>query len=223
MLEGVTNLTTCNGSPILLFYKCPRNVDKSFENLNSLWLPLHGSYICLIEEQVYYIETDLQKIAAFSADKVAENDRFRLFLQERDAEQIDLMVNRLDKKISSQVNCTECGNCCKSLMIMISDAEADNLSGHLNQSRADFDTRYLEKGSNGLMIVNQMPCHFLADNKCTVYEHRFEGCKEFPALHIPGFKKRLFTTFMHYERCPIIFNVMEELKNEMTFERNPPL
>ncbi len=104
-------------------------------------------------------------------------------------------------------------------MVLINDAEADNLSGHLGQSRETFDEKYLEKGSNGLMIMNRMPCHFLNDNKCTVYEHRFEGCKEFPALHLPNFKDRLFTTFMHYERCPIIFNVVEQLKDAMSFER----
>lgn len=105
-------------------------------------------------------------------------------------------------------------------MVLINDQEANNLSAHLHQSREDFDQQYLEKGSNGLMIMNRMPCHFLADNKCTVYEYRFEGCKEFPALHLPNFKRRLFTTFMHYERCPIIFNVVEELKTEMSFERD---
>ncbi len=105
-------------------------------------------------------------------------------------------------------------------MVLISDAEADTLSEHLQQSRELFDEQYLEKGSNGMMIMNRMPCHFLSDNKCTVYEYRFEGCKEFPALHLPNFKRRLFTTFMHYERCPIIFNVVEELKNQMLFERD---
>ncbi len=105
-------------------------------------------------------------------------------------------------------------------MVLISDTEADTLSAHLHQSRELFDEQYLEKGSNGLMIMNRMPCHFLSDNKCTVYAYRFEGCKEFPALHLPNFKRRLFTTFMHYERCPIIFNVVEELKNQMSFERD---
>lgn len=131
------------------------------------------------------------------------------------------MVSRLDQRISPRINCTDCGNCCKSLMVLINDTEADNLSRHLGQSREDFDQAYLEKGSNGLMIMNRMPCPFLVDRKCSVYEHRFEGCKEFPALHLPHFKQRLFTTFMHYERCPIIFNVVEQLKDEMSFERDP--
>lgn len=131
------------------------------------------------------------------------------------------MVSRLDQRISPRINCTDCGNCCKSLMVLINDTEADNLSRHLGQSREDFDQAYLEKGSNGLMIMNRMPCPFLIDRKCSVYEHRFDGCKEFPALHLPHFKQRMFTTFMHYERCPIIFNVVEQLKDEMSFERDP--
>jgi Fe-S-cluster containining protein len=140
-------------------------------------------------------------------------------VKERNSEQIDTIVFQLNENVSSQIDCTACGNCCKSLMVLINDEEADNLSKHLQQTRESFDEQYLEKGSNGLMIMNKMPCHFLSDNKCTVYDYRFEGCKEFPALHLPHFKKRLFTTFMHYERCPIIFNVVEGLKDEMSFER----
>ena len=95
---------------------------------------------------------------------------------------------------------------------MVDNEEADLLSNHLKQTREIFEEKYVEKGSNGLMIMNQMPCQFLSENKCTVYEQRFAGCKEFPAMHLPNFKKRLFTTFMHYNRCPIIFNVIEQLK-----------
>ncbi len=105
-------------------------------------------------------------------------------------------------------------------MVNINETEADNLAGHLQITRETFDTRYLEKGSNGMMVLNAIPCHFLSDNKCTVYEHRFEGCREFPALHLPGFRKRAFTTFMHYDRCPIIFNVVEELKHELNFRND---
>ena len=157
----------------------------------------------------------------FSAQKEPENERFKNFLKERNNEQIDACVAQLNATITPQINCTHCGNCCKSLMVLISDSEADHLSQHLQKERKAFDEQYLEKGSNGMMIMNRMPCHFLSQNKCTVYEHRFEGCKEFPALHLPNFKNRLFTTFMHYERCPIIFNVVEQLKDEMSFERDP--
>jgi Fe-S-cluster containining protein len=103
-------------------------------------------------------------------------------------------------------------------MVNIDDAEATNLATHLGQTRETFDEKYISKGESGRMVINSIPCHFLVENSCSVYEHRFAGCREFPAFHIPDFNKRLFTTYMHYDRCPIIFNVMENLKNLLEFE-----
>lgn len=102
-------------------------------------------------------------------------------------------------------------------MINVTDGEANTIAGYLHQTRKKFDEQYVEKGVNGMMIMNKMPCHFLNENKCTVYENRFSGCREFPAMHLPDFQERLFTTFMHYDRCPIIFNVVEQLKNQLAF------
>ena len=151
--------------------------------------------------------------------RTEENDHFTVFLKEKPHQELDPLVHQLNDTIAPQINCTTCGNCCKSLMINVSEAEATRLSTYLGQDRETFDARYLEKGSNGMMLVNTIPCHFLDDNKCTIYEHRFEGCKEFPAMHLPHFRSRLFTTFMHYGRCPIIFNVVEGLKEALMFEK----
>ena len=136
-----------------------------------------------------------------------------------DSASLDQIVFELEKKVTKKIDCTQCGNCCKSLMITVSEPEATHLAAALNIERAQFDTAYLEKGMHGLMLINAIPCHFLADNKCTVYENRFEGCREFPALHLPHFQKRLFIHFMHSHRCPIIFNVMELLKSRLSFEK----
>jgi uncharacterized protein len=166
------------------------------------------------------LHTDLAYIASFATEKQSENDSFRSFLASHDELEIDTLVTHLNNQISPRIDCTSCGNCCKSLMVNINETEANNLAGHLQLGREQFDEKYIEKGSNGMMLLNAIPCHFLSGNKCTVYEYRFEGCKEFPALHLPGFKKRVFTTFMHYDRCPIIFNVIERLKDELNFQKS---
>lgn len=154
----------------------------------------------------------LSQIAVIAADKELENLQFRDFLNTTDSAVIDAFVFELNAAIEPQINCTDCGNCCKTLMINVTETEADRLANHLQQTRLEFDEKFLEKGSNGMMLINTIPCHFLAENKCTVYEQRFAGCKEFPGLNVPDFTKRLFTVFMHYSRCPIIFNVVEALK-----------
>ena len=149
---------------------------------------------------------------------VSENDEFQAFLREINSQELDKAVNELSDAISPQIDCTQCGNCCKSLMVNIDEAEATNLATHLGQTRETFDEKYISKGESGRMVINSIPCHFLVENSCSVYEHRFAGCREFPAFHIPDFNKRLFTTYMHYDRCPIIFNVMENLKDMLEFE-----
>ncbi len=160
---------------------------------------------------LYPMVTSLTQIQTLAAQKEAENQHFQSFLKQQEGEEVDKLVNNLNQTIAPQIDCTICGNCCKTLMINVTDEEANKLSVHLHQSRATFDAQYVEKGSS-IMVINTIPCHFLAENKCTVYENRFAGCKEFPGLHLPHFTKRLFTIFMHYDRCPIIFNVVEALK-----------
>lgn len=163
------------------------------------------------------LQTSLNIIQQLATEREEENNRFVSFLKQQDMNTTDEQVHALNKLIEPQIDCTACGNCCKSLMINVTEEEADRVAARLQLDRKNFDEQYLEKGGYGLMVINTIPCHFLTDNKCTVYEDRFAGCREFPALHLPHFTKRLFTVMMHYNRCPIIFNVVEELKERTGF------
>lgn len=178
-----------------------------------------GSKLTFAEISSLVIHTSLNSIAQLAQEKQEENLRFVTFLKESNGDEVDAEVQRLNQLIEPQIDCTTCGNCCKSLMINVTNDEADRVAARLQITRTAFDEQYLEKGSHELMIINQIPCHFLADNKCTVYEDRFAGCREFPALHLPQFNRRLFSVMMHYERCPIIFNVVEELKLHTGFQQ----
>ncbi len=162
--------------------------------------------------------TALEQIAAAASSNEQENDRFADFLRMQDGAVIDTMVSALNDKIEPAIDCTSCGNCCKTLMINVSEEEAAVLSRYLQQPLETVKERYLEKGMFNHYVISQMPCHFLEGTRCSIYTQRFSGCREFPALHIPGFIQRLFTVLMHYGRCPIIYNVVEALKKETAFK-----
>lgn len=127
-------------------------------------------------------------------------------------QEVDMLVHAINKEVEPAIDCTECGACCKSLMINVSAAEAEKVSDHLKISTAVFKEKYIEESMQGNLIVNSIPCHFLEGTRCSIYEHRFSGCRDFPHLHRNNFKDRLFGTLMYYAMCPIIFNVVEELK-----------
>ena len=151
-------------------------------------------------------------------NRLEENDAFRVFLKNRDSDFIDKIVFGLNAKVEKEIDCTECGACCKSLMINVTAEEADQTAGKMNLSLSAFKEKYIEESIGGKFIINTIPCHFLKDKKCTIYEDRFNECREFPHLHKPNFSDRLFGTLIHYSICPIIFNVVEQLKIEMNFK-----
>lgn len=165
----------------------------------------------------FNIETDLSIISQLAACREEENDHFRAFLEARDSEVTDSMVFSLQEAVTEQIDCRQCGNCCKSLMIVVTEDELKKVAAITHSTPNDFKSQHLAEGLSGKLIMNSMPCHFLSDRQCTIYDHRFAGCREFPALHLPGFTARFFTVQMHYARCPIIFNVVELLKKELSF------
>lgn len=159
------------------------------------------------------VVTDISIIAKEAIIKEEENFRFLEILKSKNSDAIDELVLQLNESVSSQIDCTRCGNCCRSLMINVSSADTERLAAHLHTSTKKFEEKYIEKSSEGVTaVMNSIPCHFLHENKCTVYDARPNECREFPGLHRKGFTTRLFATFMHYGRCPIVYNVIEALK-----------
>ena len=167
-------------------------------------------------ENSLYI-TNLQLISSKATEREEENDQFLKFIQQQDDEVLDNLVHKLNENISVAIDCTQCGNCCKSLIINVASEEVKPLADCLGKSEESVKEQFIEESLSGNLFINSIPCHFLEDNKCTIYENRFKECRDFPHLHKPGFRKRLSGTLLHYGNCPIVFNVIESMKVETGF------
>ncbi len=163
------------------------------------------------------LETNLAILAQEELEKEEENFCFKDALSNSNSIEIDNIVHALNAEITPAIDCTACGNCCRSLMINVTQPEVENLSAYLSITEDELKETYIETSLQGSMIVNTIPCHFLKGTMCSIYEHRFAECREFPGLHKTGFTERLFATFMHYGRCPIVYNVIEQLKIKTGF------
>lgn len=162
--------------------------------------------------------TGLSNIKEIAEGNEMENDRFQSFIKQQDKEQTDRIVHQINKWVSDKIDCTQCGNCCRSLMINITVEEAEMLALKKGISLITIKEKYVEESLGGQLIINTIPCHFLEENRCTIYADRFTECRDFPHLHKPNFAGRLFSTMMYYSMCPIIFNVVEELKIKLGFK-----
>ena len=163
-------------------------------------------------------QTNLDILTAHAAEREHENDNFHAWLRDKDDAVIDTLAHELNDTISAAIDCTECGNCCKNLVINVEPEDTIRTAKGLALTTEDLIDKYIETSAAGKYFVNTIPCHFFADKKCTIYEHRFTDCREFPHLHKDGFKQRLLGTMMHYGKCPIIYNVIEGMKERLGFE-----
>jgi uncharacterized protein len=155
---------------------------------------------------------DLAFIAEQALEKEAEHIAFRGFIKQYQGN-VDELVAPLVKKYYAEIDCTQCGNCCKSAMISLTKEEVNKMAQKLAVADEVFLQKYCEVGVNSEQILfNTIPCHFLKENKCTQYEVRPEPCASFPHLHQKDFVSRTFQHISNYGICPMVHYCLEDLK-----------
>lgn len=161
------------------------------------------------EVQIY--ETDVNKLPKLCKQNQQENMKFNEFLKSEEFSQESF--NKIVKEVEEKIDCTKCGNCCKVLKLMLDKEDIERISKYLNISEDDFINKYLIKNKDGDFEFKRKPCVFLVDNKCKIYDIRPKECKEFPNLYKDVTIRRI-QFFANAELCPIVFNVLENVKEE---------
>lgn len=153
--------------------------------------------------------SDLQKEAARRAPewkKFYQKNRQRLMKMDRE-------ILQLHEEAMDEIDCMECGNCCRSLGPMILPKDIDLLSKSFRMKPADFIGRYLKTDEDGDRVFRSMPCPFLGeDNYCAVYENRPKACREYPHTDRKKFYQIYALSMKNAATCPIVFRVLERLK-----------
>ena len=163
------------------------------------------------------IETDLGKIQKLAKQNEKENWEFRSFLKGYySSKKIDEIVHGLFQEVSSKIDCTKCGNCCKVMKPVLTPKDIENFSGGFRIPVAQFKKEHLteHKDEEGVTFKT-LPCPLLKDMLCAQYSYRPDACKSFPHLHKKDFVFRLMQIVENYSICPIVFNVYENLKDEL--------
>lgn len=163
-------------------------------------------------------EINLEKIAQKAEEREDENWRFRSYLKWQDSEEIDEMVHEINDRVTAAIDCIQCANCCKTLQTQMYPEDISRLVKIKSMSEEEIFSHYLEE-DNGDVFLKDVPCTFLEGNKCSIYADRPCDCRDYPHLHKDGFTFRLFGVINNYRYCPIVYNVVEELKARTGFRR----
>lgn len=168
------------------------------------------------------IETNLNRIEKLSIQRENENFRFRSFLKGLDSRKVDRIVHRLHREITNQIDCLECGNCCHSLTPTVTSEEISHLAALENMDEETFEIQYLDIDQfQGSKFLKGLPCKYLNGKECTIYKDRPADCHSYPHTHKWGFTRRTLSVISNYGICPIVFNILENLKIQLHYTDMP--
>ena len=161
--------------------------------------------------------TDLNEIRRLAQEQRARFELLRAILERNrklDDAKLDAFVEQIAEPIISAIDCTTCGNCCRSLDVYLVQDDAKRLAEGLTISVEAIETRYVDhetaEAAGEWGKFRQKPCTFLNGTRCSVYAHRPETCRTYPAL-TPDFRWTLEDSIGGASVCPIICNVLVTL------------
>ncbi len=148
-------------------------------------------------------DLNLKGIEESAKSKFQENLAFFEYLKTLNLSFIDDLVKSINEKLSADISCVECGNCCHHLRPA---ASVEELSVFVEPDQ-------IEK----VMYEQSIQCKHQKDKKCTIYLERPEVCRSFPYLHLDGFVSRASGMIQNCEICPIVYYAVEHLKSELNW------
>jgi Fe-S-cluster containining protein len=148
---------------------------------------------------------DLKQLRILADAKSDENWDFREFLKchcDLEPEELDKLVFETTERVWSGIDCTTCANCCREVNPTFSDADIERVAVRLGMDRQALIDKYLKPTDpleeNG-WETRVLPCPFLEEDRCSIYEHRPDNCRQYPYLYKDEFVSRLMCMI---ERIP---------------------
>jgi len=166
---------------------------------------------------------DPAKLPEMAKARENENYRFRHFLKHHSrlsSKEVDGLASEISARVWQRIDCTTCGNCCRSVSPTFSQNDIDQLGRHLGMDGSEVISKYLkpaESSDENPWIMRKCPCPFLKDKRCTVYESRPANCRDYPYLDKPDFTSRTLAMIGRLSECPAVYEVWDELKQATGF------
>ena len=126
-------------------------------------------------------------------------------------------------KIERQIDCTQCANCCRRMIVNVTRAEIETIAEYLGLTFAEVTQKHIdaEPGDSGhkIMRTEHNACTFLDGGLCMVYDARPAACREFPHVAVGAHTlgARMESVCRHSSVCPILYNALEAYKTHVGY------
>ena len=164
--------------------------------------------------------TDLVELRTLAEAKAAENLDFQRFVRQHHGSAH--LFRELAAEVESQIDCRQCGACCRETYVDVTAAEIGVIAAHLGASVDNATHEYtMVDPSDHHVILRHTGggCTFLYGNMCMIYEARPGACRRFPHLDSSSHKlgSRMESVTRRTCYCPIVYNTLEGYKHRLGY------
>lgn len=148
--------------------------------------------------------------------KSKDHKKFLEGLKRKPPKDLDYQVQEVHGEAFSKIDCLSCANCCKTTGPLFTSKDVERISKHLRMKESDFEAKYLRVDEDEDLVLQNLPCHFLADdNTCSIYEVRPKACREFPHTDRKKIYQINSLTLQNTLICPAAFAFVERLSSKL--------
>ncbi|NVK66184.1 MAG: YkgJ family cysteine cluster protein [Flavobacteriales bacterium] len=116
----------------------------------------------------------------------------------------------------NQIDCLECGNCCKTTSPIFRDIDVKRIAKKMKRSTREFENEYLRRDEDGDLVLKSSPCTFLnEDNTCSIYDMRPQACREYPHTDRKRVVQVMNLTKKNMLICPAVSKIVFEVKKDL--------
>jgi Fe-S-cluster containining protein len=157
----------------------------------------------------------IDSLPTLALKKKKEHSAFFKKIAGKNPNKIDEAFHRLHDQVFTEIDCLDCGNCCKSLGPRITDADIRRIASALKIKPSELTDKYLSLDEDNDYVFRKMPCPFFGrENYCGIYENRPRACRDYPHTDRRRMLQILDITIKNAGICPAVFEIIERLKNE---------
>jgi Fe-S-cluster containining protein len=154
-----------------------------------------------------------QRKIELAQKQLPETRKFLNRLKKISPKDLDEVVAGLHDKAFTQIDCLQCGNCCRTLGPRLTDRDIQEMASALRIKPAALTQKYLHIDEDRDFVFAAMPCPFIDnENLCGIYSSRPRACAEYPHTDRRRFVQLLDLTLKNLSTCPAVCDIVAELK-----------
>ena len=152
-------------------------------------------------------------ILAKSRERQTEIKRQLTHLGRFNHKNFDHIVADYDAEVFAEIDCRECGNCCRALGPQLKDSDIKRMAKYIGMDINEFVETRLRKDEDNDWIFIGLPCPMLEDetNLCTIYDQRPKACENYPHTTERNIQRQLPRLAKNTEFCPAAYLIAEKI------------